>query len=251
MRVAASWTLAVLAGVALAAAHRLVFDRRASTVTLLLVGDAGVLLGEALRHVRNDLARRIPDDLPVRLAAVSGDAESTALGAVELDEGGPRAADRHPLRLRYAARRRHRPLARVEEPREGCQRGRRAVRRDGGAAAHADRLQRRRHARDLPLPRVLRGRRDAGGGGAGGRPPLPRDATGGGADPLGRDDTTATDTAAPIRASGLIREVDRGPAKPPWPTLRELVERDERVLVENDPGDEPYRVGSVDSLNGF
>ena len=56
------------------------------------------------------------------------------------------------------------------------------------------------------------------------------------------DDTTAEDTAELIRDSGLIREVYRGPAKPPWPTLRELIERDERVLVlvENDPGDEPW-----------
>ena len=56
------------------------------------------------------------------------------------------------------------------------------------------------------------------------------------------DDTEPADTAALIRASGLIREVYRGPAEPPWPTLRELIERDERVLVliENDPGDEPW-----------
>jgi hypothetical protein len=45
-----------------------------------------------------------------------------------------------------------------------------------------------------------------------------------------------------IRDSGLIGEVYRGPAKPPWPTLRELIERDERVLVliENDAGSEPW-----------
>ena len=56
------------------------------------------------------------------------------------------------------------------------------------------------------------------------------------------DDTEAADTAKLIRDSGLIREVYRGPAKPPWPTLRELIERDERVLVliENDPGEEPW-----------
>jgi hypothetical protein len=53
------------------------------------------------------------------------------------------------------------------------------------------------------------------------------------------DDTSASATAAAIRASGLSREVYRGPARPPWPTLRELIERDERVLVlvENHPGD--------------
>jgi hypothetical protein len=55
------------------------------------------------------------------------------------------------------------------------------------------------------------------------------------------DDTSAADTAAAIRESGLIREVYLGPAKPPWPTLRELIDRDERVLVlvENHPG-EPW-----------
>jgi hypothetical protein len=53
------------------------------------------------------------------------------------------------------------------------------------------------------------------------------------------DDTSAADTASVIRASGLSREVYLGPARRPWPTLRELIERDERVLVlvENHPGD--------------
>jgi hypothetical protein len=56
------------------------------------------------------------------------------------------------------------------------------------------------------------------------------------------DDTDAADTAKLIRDSGLIREVYLGPAKPPWPTLRELIDRDERVLVlvENDAGHEPW-----------
>jgi hypothetical protein len=56
------------------------------------------------------------------------------------------------------------------------------------------------------------------------------------------DDTEAADTARVIRESGLIREVYRGPARKPRPTLRELIERNERVLVliENDPGDEPW-----------
>jgi hypothetical protein len=56
------------------------------------------------------------------------------------------------------------------------------------------------------------------------------------------DDTDPADTAKLIRDSGLIREVYRGPAKPPWPTLRELIDRDERVLVliENEPGTEPW-----------
>ena len=56
------------------------------------------------------------------------------------------------------------------------------------------------------------------------------------------DDTNAADTAKLIRDSGLIREVYRGPVEPPWPTLRELIERNERVLVliEEDAGDEPW-----------
>ncbi len=56
------------------------------------------------------------------------------------------------------------------------------------------------------------------------------------------DDTSATDTAATIRASGLVDEVYRGEAKPPWPTLRELIDRDERaiVLTENHAGTEPW-----------
>jgi hypothetical protein len=57
-----------------------------------------------------------------------------------------------------------------------------------------------------------------------------------------QDDTTAADTAKLIRDSGLIREVYRGAARPPWPTLRALIDRDERVLVlvENHPGAEPW-----------
>ena len=53
------------------------------------------------------------------------------------------------------------------------------------------------------------------------------------------DDTSAASTAAAIRESGLSHEVYRGEAKPPWPTLREMIDRDERVLVlvENDAGD--------------
>lgn len=56
------------------------------------------------------------------------------------------------------------------------------------------------------------------------------------------DDTAAADTAKLIRDSGLINEVYRGAATSPWPTLRELIERNERVvvLIENDPGDEPW-----------
>jgi hypothetical protein len=53
------------------------------------------------------------------------------------------------------------------------------------------------------------------------------------------DDTSARSTAAAIRASGLSHEVYRGDAARPWPTLREMISRDERVLVlvENHPGD--------------
>lgn len=56
------------------------------------------------------------------------------------------------------------------------------------------------------------------------------------------DDTDAADTARLIRDSGLIREVYTGPARPPWPTLQQLIERNQRVLVliEVDPGDEPW-----------
>jgi hypothetical protein len=56
------------------------------------------------------------------------------------------------------------------------------------------------------------------------------------------DDTSARATADAIRAGGLDREVYRGPARPPWPTLGEMVQRDERVLVlmENDPGEVPW-----------
>jgi hypothetical protein len=56
------------------------------------------------------------------------------------------------------------------------------------------------------------------------------------------DDTDPEDTAALIRESGLIREVYTGPAAPPWPTLKTMIERNQRVLVliENEPGDEPW-----------
>lgn len=56
------------------------------------------------------------------------------------------------------------------------------------------------------------------------------------------DDTDARDTARLIRDSGLIREVYTGPATPPWPTLQQMIERNQRVLVliENEPGDEPW-----------
>jgi hypothetical protein len=57
-----------------------------------------------------------------------------------------------------------------------------------------------------------------------------------------QDETSAADTAAAIRASGLVDEVYLGDAGRPWPTLRELIDRDERVIVfvENRPGGEPW-----------
>ena len=57
-----------------------------------------------------------------------------------------------------------------------------------------------------------------------------------------QDETSAADTAAVIRASGLVDEVYLGDANRPWPTLRDLVERDERVIVlaENRPGGAPW-----------
>jgi hypothetical protein len=53
-----------------------------------------------------------------------------------------------------------------------------------------------------------------------------------------QDETSAADTAELIRKSGLVDEVYRGPARRPWPTLRELIDRDQRlvVLAENDHG---------------
>jgi hypothetical protein len=57
-----------------------------------------------------------------------------------------------------------------------------------------------------------------------------------------QDETSAADTAAAIRASGLVDEVYLGDADRPWPTLRELVDRDERVIVlaENRPDGAPW-----------
>ncbi|HEX6618536.1 MAG TPA: hypothetical protein VF024_02695 [Solirubrobacteraceae bacterium] len=46
-----------------------------------------------------------------------------------------------------------------------------------------------------------------------------------------QDETSAADTASVIRASGLVDEVYLGDAERPWPTLRELIDRDERVIV--------------------
>jgi hypothetical protein len=56
------------------------------------------------------------------------------------------------------------------------------------------------------------------------------------------DDTDPAATAAIIRRSGLVDEVYRGRAGPPWPTLGEMIERNERVLVlvEDGPPTEPW-----------
>jgi hypothetical protein len=57
-----------------------------------------------------------------------------------------------------------------------------------------------------------------------------------------QDETSAADTASVIRASGLVDEVYLGDAGRPWPTLRELIDRDERVIVlaENRAGGAPW-----------
>jgi hypothetical protein len=57
-----------------------------------------------------------------------------------------------------------------------------------------------------------------------------------------QDETSAADTAEVIRASGLVDEVYLGYAQRPWPTLRELIDRDERVIVlaENRAGGAPW-----------
>jgi len=52
----------------------------------------------------------------------------------------------------------------------------------------------------------------------------------------------ASDVAACFERSGLARFLYRGPVTPPWPTLREMVAGDQRVVVfaENDPGEVPW-----------
>jgi hypothetical protein len=56
------------------------------------------------------------------------------------------------------------------------------------------------------------------------------------------DYVTPADIEAAFRESGLERFVYRGAPKPPWPTLRELVDTDQRVLVlgENDTAGVPW-----------
>jgi hypothetical protein len=57
-----------------------------------------------------------------------------------------------------------------------------------------------------------------------------------------QDETSAADTAKVIRDSGLADDVYLGDAQRPWPTLRELIDRDERVIVlaENRAGGAPW-----------
>ena len=62
--------------------HRSVFDQDASTVTLTVV-DAGVLLSEALNHLRPDLAKRVPAGLRV---ALSGAAERATVRTLDVAE---------------------------------------------------------------------------------------------------------------------------------------------------------------------
>jgi hypothetical protein len=52
------------------------------------------------------------------------------------------------------------------------------------------------------------------------------------------DDVSPQDTERVFRDSGLLDLVYQGPSGPPWPTLRQLIERDRRVIVfaENDTG---------------
>ena len=52
------------------------------------------------------------------------------------------------------------------------------------------------------------------------------------------DDVTPSDTEAAFRRSGLLDLVYQGRSGPPWPTLRQLIEQNRRVLVfaENDTG---------------
>ena len=53
-----------------------------------------------------------------------------------------------------------------------------------------------------------------------------------------QDETSAADTAELILQSGLGGELYRGAARRPWPTLRQLIDRDQRLVVfaENDHG---------------
>jgi hypothetical protein len=64
------------------------------------------------------------------------------------------------------------------------------------------------------------------------------------------DYVTPADVQAAFQASGLARFVYRGAVAPPWPTLGELVARDERVLVfgENDTAGVPWYHRAFDTF---
>jgi hypothetical protein len=64
------------------------------------------------------------------------------------------------------------------------------------------------------------------------------------------DYVPAADLAAAFQASGVERFVYRGEAKPPWPTLGELVARNERLLVfgENDTAGVPWYHRAFDTI---
>ncbi len=62
--------------------HRSAFDRGADTVTLRL-GDAGILVAEALRRLRPDLARGLPQRFETRLLAVTRGGDEAALRLAE------------------------------------------------------------------------------------------------------------------------------------------------------------------------
>jgi hypothetical protein len=56
------------------------------------------------------------------------------------------------------------------------------------------------------------------------------------------DYVTPADVEAAFRESGLERYVHRGPVTPPFPTLREMIDSDQRLVVfgENDPKGVPW-----------
>ena len=94
--------------------HRSVFDRDATTVTLTIV-DAGVLLNEALNHLRPDLARRVPQSLQVTLsgAAERATARHARRGRARAPARGVRAGRGAPARRRARCSSRPRDATRV------------------------------------------------------------------------------------------------------------------------------------------
>ena len=120
--------------------HRSVFDRDATTVTLTVV-DAGVLLNEAVNHLRPDLAQRIPPGLHVTLLrrGRAGDRAHARRGRTRAPARGDRAGRGAPARRGRGARRagaaRRRRARRLRD-----RRGRRPRRAHGDLrAARADR----------------------------------------------------------------------------------------------------------------